>query len=455
MELEDGFAVSSTRQRDSRERLGDVAFIYGDSKHTLELADVLAHSQKLQKLIGAEPDALEQLVAEQPLVCHKSLRMVFDFIAGREIFIVHEMLDKVLATAHVLGVAELCIEMEKQIELMAHGPETAMIALEMAGHANVQDDVAYRIFKAMIDWALADAPWTHPLFRVPWASLFKATIVWAHQNVFGDGRRVISHLVDRLEIERLSLAELRDVAELLPIANIPLRQLDDFAQRLRETVEFYFRATGQALEMPDRFGVTSGFEQDTGSMNSYWQPNPNRLPGGQSPEKAKPTSSMSPINFMLSSPNTSVILPCRSSSEGPESKPFELDVGELPPSRTGLWEFNGVTSGFEQDTGSMNSYWQPNPNRLLGGQSPGKAKPTSSISPVNFMLSSPNTSVILSCRSSSEEPESKPFELDVGELPPSRTGLWEFEFLFDGKDLVQNKPVNVDLDVQLEKPQQP
>ncbi|CAJ0570637.1 unnamed protein product, partial [Mesorhabditis spiculigera] len=361
--------MGSMTTRDSRERLGDVAFIYGDSKHTLELADVLAHSQKLQKLIGAEPDALEQLVAEQPLVCDKSLRMVFDFIAGREIFIVHEMLDKVLATAHVLGVAELCIEMEKQIELMAHGPETAMIALEMAGHANVQDDVAYRIFKAMIDWALADAPWTHPLFRVPWASLFKATIVWAHQNVFGDGRRVISHLVDRLEIERLSLAELRDVAELLPIANIPLRQLDDFAQRLRETVEFYFRATGQALEMPDRFGVTSGFEQDTGSMNSYWQPNPNRLPGGQSPEKAKPTSSISPVNFLLSSPNSSVILPCRSSSEGPT--------------------------------------------------------------------------------------ESKPFELDVGELPPSRTGLWEFEFLFDGKDLGQNKPVNVDLDVQLEKPQQP
>ncbi|CAJ0572231.1 unnamed protein product, partial [Mesorhabditis spiculigera] len=318
--------MGSMTTRDSRERLGDVAFIYGDSKHTLDLADVLAHSQKLQKLIGAEPDALEQLVAEQPLVCDKSLRMVFDFIAGREIFIVHEMLDKVLATAHVLGVAELCIEMEKQIELMAHGPETAMIALEMAGHANVQDDVAYRIFK------------------------------------------VISHLVDRLEIERLSLAELRDVAELLPIANIPLRQLDDFAQRLRETVEFYFRATGQALEMPDRFGVTSGFEQDTGSMNSYWQPNPNRLPGGQSPEKAKPTSSMSPVNFMLSSPNTSVILPCRSSSEGPKSEPFELDVGELPP---------------------------------------------------------------------------------------SRTGLWEFEFLFDGKDLGQNKPVNVDLDVQLEKPQQP
>ncbi|CAJ0566899.1 unnamed protein product, partial [Mesorhabditis spiculigera] len=122
--------------------------------------------------------------------------------------------------------------------------------------------------------------------------------------------RVISHLVDRLEIERLSLAELRDVAELLPIANIPLRQLDDFAQRLgrrSSSTSAVQEPPAQALEMPDRFGVTSGFEQDTGSMSSYWQPNPNRLPGGQSPEKAKPTSSMSPVNFMLSSPNTSVI----------------------------------------------------------------------------------------------------------------------------------------------------
>ncbi|CAJ0566897.1 unnamed protein product, partial [Mesorhabditis spiculigera] len=79
---------------------------------------------------------------------------------------------------------------------------------------------------------------------------------------------VISHSVDRLETERLSWAELSDVKELLPIANIPSGKLDDFTQRLRETVEFYLSYRPGLSRFPSRLGVTSGFVWDTGSMNT-------------------------------------------------------------------------------------------------------------------------------------------------------------------------------------------